>query len=82
MTQSMSRAGRCIDNGPMEAFWGTLKSGMYNLECFNDYDSLKSAIEEYIIYYNGKRYQKNLSKFAPLEYRFIEGGLSAFGCWT
>ncbi|WP_313732051.1 IS3 family transposase, partial [Cohnella nanjingensis] len=25
MTQSMSRVGRCIDNGPMEAFWGTLK---------------------------------------------------------
>ena len=25
MTQSMSRVGRCIDNGPMESFWGTLK---------------------------------------------------------
>ena len=24
MTQSMSRVGRCIDNGPMEAFWGTI----------------------------------------------------------
>ena len=23
MTQSMSRVGRCIDNGPMEGFWGT-----------------------------------------------------------
>ena len=22
MTQSMSRVSRCIDNGPMEAFWG------------------------------------------------------------
>ena len=21
-TQSMSRAGRCIDNGPIEGFWG------------------------------------------------------------
>ena len=29
MTQSMSRVGRCIDNGPMEAFWGTLKAEMY-----------------------------------------------------
>ncbi|MBN3524660.1 transposase family protein [Paenibacillus apiarius] len=27
LTQSMSRVGRCIDNGPMEAFWGTLKWG-------------------------------------------------------
>ncbi|REJ21746.1 MAG: hypothetical protein C6W54_16745 [Bacillaceae bacterium] len=24
MTQSMSIVGRCIDNGPMESFWGTL----------------------------------------------------------
>ena len=23
MTQSMSRVARCIDNGPMEGFWGT-----------------------------------------------------------
>ncbi|MCR4898631.1 MAG: helix-turn-helix domain-containing protein [Acholeplasmatales bacterium] len=27
--QSMSRVGRCIDNGPMEGFWGTLKSEMF-----------------------------------------------------
>jgi len=26
MTQSMSRVGKCIDNGPMESFWGKLKS--------------------------------------------------------
>ena len=25
--QSMSRVGRCIDNGPMEGYWGMLKSG-------------------------------------------------------
>lgn len=31
MLQSMSRPGMCIDNGPMEAFWGTLKSEMYHL---------------------------------------------------
>lgn len=29
MTQSMSRVGRCIDNGPMERFWGTMKREMY-----------------------------------------------------
>ena len=29
MRQSMSRVSRCIDNGPMEAFWGMLKSEMY-----------------------------------------------------
>ena len=25
-TQSMSRVSRCIDNGPMEGFWGIIKS--------------------------------------------------------
>ncbi|MGN7943289.1 IS3 family transposase [Virgibacillus sp. 6R] len=29
MRQSMSRVGRCIDNGPMESFWGTLKCEKY-----------------------------------------------------
>ena len=34
MTQSMSRVSKCIDNGPMEAFWGMLKSEMYYLKKF------------------------------------------------
>ena len=29
MTQSMSRVGRCIDNCPMEGFWGMLKRECY-----------------------------------------------------
>ena len=29
MTQSMSRAAKCIDNGPMEGFWGILKRERY-----------------------------------------------------
>ena len=29
MTQSMSRVARCIDNGPMEGFWGILKRERY-----------------------------------------------------
>lgn len=29
MTQSMSRIAHCIDNGPMEGFWGILKREIY-----------------------------------------------------
>lgn len=29
MIQSMSRVGKCIDNGPMEGFWGILKRERY-----------------------------------------------------
>ena len=55
MTQSMSRISRCIDNGPMEAFWGTLKSEMYYLKTFKTYDELVTAIKQYIEYYNTKQ---------------------------
>ncbi|CAG7659122.1 IS3 family transposase ISEnfa5 [Paenibacillus allorhizosphaerae] len=69
MTQSMSRVSRCIDNGPMESFWGMMKSEMYYLNKFNAYEELESAIMEYINYYNNHRYQKRLKCMAPVEYR-------------
>nr|WP_279629464.1 IS3 family transposase [Brevibacillus fortis] len=69
MTQSMSRVARCIDNGPMESFWGMLKSEMYYLHKFNTYEELEVAITEYINYYNNHRYQKRLKCMTPLEYR-------------
>lgn len=73
MIQSISRVSRCIDNGPMEAFWGMLKSEivleMYYLKKFNTYDELETAIIEYIDYYNNHRYQKRLNCMTPMEYR-------------
>lgn len=69
MTQSMSRVSRCIDNGPMEAFWGMLKSEMYYLKKFNSYDELEATVIDYIDYYNNHRYQKRLSCMTPMEYR-------------
>lgn len=69
MTQSMSRVSRCIDNGPMEAFWDVIKSEMYNLRKFHTFEELKEAVTEYIDYYNNHRYQARLNCMAPLEYR-------------
>lgn len=69
MIQSMSRVSRCIDNGPMEAFWGMLKSEMYYLKTFHSYEELKQAVIDYIEYYNGSGYQKRLNCMTPLEYR-------------
>ena len=56
----MSRVGRCIDNGPMEGFWGSLKCEMYYLSKFNNYVEPELAVKEYICFYNNLRYQKNL----------------------
>lgn len=68
-TQSMSRVSRCIDNGPMEGFWGTLKCEMYYLKKFNTYDEIELAIDEYIHFYNYERYQAKLNGLAPIEFR-------------
>ncbi len=63
-TQSMSRVGRCIDNGPMEGF-----GEMYYLRKFDTYEELEQAIDEYIDFYNTKRLQKKLKSMTPIEYR-------------
>jgi transposase InsO family protein len=77
MIQSMSRVSRCIDNGPMEAFWGMIKSEMYYLRKFNTFDELKEAVIKYINYYNNQRYQKRLKCMTPIEYRQYLLGKSA-----
>ena len=69
ITQSMSRVGHCIDNGPMEGFWGTIKSEMYYLNKFSDETSLRKAIDEYIIFYNTRRPQERFAFQTPLEVR-------------
>jgi len=68
MRQSMSRVGRCIDNGPMEGYWGILKSEMYYLKRFADRTELMQAIENYIHFYNTKRYQFKLRCMTPMEF--------------
>ncbi len=69
MTQSMSRVGRCIDNGPMESFFGTLKCEKYYLHKYQTFEELNIAINEYIYFYNHERYQKRLNGLSPKEYR-------------
>ena len=68
LKESMSRVGRCIDNGPMESFWGMLKSEMYYLRRFTDKDTLTQAIENYIHFYNNGRFQKRLRCMTPMEF--------------
>ncbi len=75
MQQSMSRVAHCIDNGPMEGFWGILKRESYYRKKFTTKDSLKYSIEEYIHYYNTVRIQRNLRCMSPME--FHEEYLSA-----
>lgn len=68
MTRSMSRVGKCIDNGPMEGFWGIIKTEMYHLNKFDTYEELEKAVETFIHYYNYDRYQEKLNCMTPMEY--------------
>lgn len=67
MTQSMSRVANCIDNGPMEGFWGILKRERYYGRRFTDRESLVQMIDNYIDYYNSRRLQRNLGVLTPFE---------------
>jgi len=67
--QSMSRKGNCIDNAPVESFFGILKQEMYHGEPLITNEELKSKIEDYIFFYNNKRIKGKLSGMSPVQYR-------------
>ena len=50
MKQSMSRVGKCIDNGPMEGFWGILKRERYYARRFTSRDELFLIATKLIIH--------------------------------
>lgn len=67
MVQSMSRVGRCIDNGPMEGFWGILKRERYYGKRYHSKQELLKMIRSYISYYNNCRVQRKLGVLTPME---------------
>jgi len=68
MIQSMSRKGNCIDNAPMESFFGHFKDDVDYKNC-KTYEELKTLVDEYMNYYNNERYQWGIQKMTPVEYR-------------
>ena len=68
--QSMSRVAKCIDNGPMEGFWGILKRERYEIDVYNfptwQYCKYKDIFDSRIIinstakFYISISYQKDL----------------------
>ncbi len=60
ITQSMSRKGKCLDNAPIESFFGHMK-GELAYEHYDNLQDLQSVVDEYMVYYNYERpiYEKN-----------------------
>lgn len=69
ITQSMSRKATCLDNACMEGFFGHLKDEFYRGSQFTDYDDFKAQLNQYIEYWNTKRYQGVLKGMTPVQYR-------------
>ncbi|WP_224752832.1 IS3 family transposase [Metabacillus arenae] len=68
LRQSMSRRGNCWDNAPQESFFGHFKDEAFIKAC-TTLDELKKEIKQYMTYYNHYRYQWNLKKMTPVQYR-------------
>jgi transposase InsO family protein len=68
MIQSMSRKGNCIDNAPIESFFGHMKDEIDYKDC-KTFIELYLIIENYIQYYNHERAQWNKNKMTPVEFR-------------
>ncbi|MCW1930112.1 MAG: IS3 family transposase [Candidatus Kerfeldbacteria bacterium] len=68
IVQSMSGKGSCIDNAPIESFFGHLKDELDYQSC-TSFEELRSRIDEYMRYYNCERKQWTHNKMSPIQYR-------------
>jgi transposase InsO family protein len=68
VTQSMSRRGNCLDNAPIESFFGHLKDEIELSDCKNQREAIQT-IERYIHKYNNERPQWALNRKTPAECR-------------
>ncbi len=68
MIQSMSCKGKCIDNAPIESFFGHMKDELDYNSC-QSFEQLRLAIDAYMRYYNHERKQWTRNKMTPVAYR-------------
>jgi len=68
LTPSMSARGRCVDNAPIETFWGHMKDEI-NFNIIETYEDVIDVINKHIYNYNHSRPQWTLKKMTPIDYR-------------
>jgi transposase InsO family protein len=68
IVQSMSRKGNCLDNAPMESFFGTLKNELVHRATFPTREAARRAIFEYVeVFYNRRRRHSGLGFLTPAQ---------------
>ena len=67
--QSMSRKGNCYDNSVIENFFGLMKTEFYTDQMFSSIEEFKTALSDYIEYYNNSRIKVKLKGLSPVQFR-------------
>lgn len=67
--QSMSRAGYCLDNQPIERFFGLIKSEYYYRNTFSIIPTLEKGLNRFIDFYNKRRVTLKFNGLSPLMVR-------------
>jgi len=63
---SMSGKGNCFDNGPMESFWGTLKTELvFHREYETRQEGLREVTEYIELFHNRQRRQEKFGYRSP-----------------
>lgn len=73
VVQSMSRKANCLDNAPIESFFGHMKDEIDYKSC-RSVNELRSLLKSYVYQYNYERPQWSLERKTPAEAR-VELGL-------
>jgi putative transposase len=69
MTCSMSRAGDCYDNAPVESFFATLKTECVHLHHYATRGEARQSLFEYIeVFYNRRRLHSSLGYRSPSQF--------------
>ncbi|PZX10855.1 transposase InsO family protein [Palleronia aestuarii] len=68
--RSMSGKGNCLDNAPMESFFGSLKTELVHRTRFRSRREAKATLFEYIaIFYNQQRHHSSIGNPTPEQAR-------------
>lgn len=74
---SMDARGRAQDNVYIERWWGSFKREHFYLNQYTSLPALRRGIEEYVHFYNTRRFHQHLGYKRPAEVYFAEAPLAA-----